>query len=31
MTIESIREEIKKQSGHNPELNAKLNPTAKPS
>ena len=31
MTIESIREEIKKHSGHNPELNAKLNPTAKPS
>lgn len=31
MTIESIREEIKKLSGHNPELMTKINPTAKPS
>ncbi len=31
MTIESIKEEIRKMSGHNPELMVKLNPTAKPS
>ena len=31
MTIESIKDEVMKHSGHNPELNKKLNPTAKPS